>query len=137
MDSVALKARREALGLGVYALADHLNVRHQNVTRWEAGINPPRDWTWIDEALTKLEAYRDKLIESMISVANEAYKTEGTLDLITYTTDDHYWDWVTDAKDNYIPVGLHRAATALAASKLRTDHQKPVTISRAPRGDIL
>ncbi|MGP5022559.1 hypothetical protein ACTXIU_13320 [Glutamicibacter arilaitensis] len=136
MDSVELTARREALGLGVYALADHLNVRHQNVVRWEAGKNPPRDWSWIDAALTELEGYRDRLIEGMISVANEAYETEGSLDLITYTTDDHYWDWVAEAKDKCIPVGLHRAATALAASRLRAEHQKPVMITRAPRGDI-
>lgn len=136
MDSVELTARREALGLGVYALADHLDVRHQNVVRWEAGKNPPRDWTWIDEALTKLEAYRDKLMAEMVKVANEAYTTEGTLDLITYTTDDHYWDWAADAKENVIPVGLHRCATALAACLLRAEHQKPVSITRAPRGDI-
>lgn len=137
MEAIELQARREALGLGVYALADHLDVRHQNVARWEAGKNPPRDWAWIDEALVKLEAFQNSLISTLVSTAKEAYESAGELALITFTTDDHYWDWMPLAGEDTIPVGIHRAATARAATILRELFGQPVSISSAPRADSL
>lgn len=137
MEPIELTARREALGLGVYALADHLDVREQNVARWEAGKNPPREWGWIDEALTKLEKFQDSLVEQMVATANEVYKTTGELQLITFTTNDHYWDWIPEARQKFIPVGLHHVATARAAKQLKNEFNRNVVISRAPRADTL
>lgn len=135
MEPIELTARREALGLGIYALADYLDVRHQNVGRWELGKNPPRTWDWIDAALTKLENYQEELATSMITTTEENYQEGGELGLVTFTTDDHYWDWMPQAGNDGIPVGVHRAATARAALLLRTKFDKPVLISSAPRAD--
>ena len=66
MNAIEMKCRREALGLSRDALADTLDVREQNVTRWEFGKNPPRDWTWIDQALTVLEDYRERLVGELV-----------------------------------------------------------------------
>lgn len=137
MESIELTARREALGLGVYALADYLNVRHQNVARWEMGKNPPREWGWINDALAKLEHYQNDLVASMVTTAVESHKSTGELGLITFTTDDHYWDWMPQAAGESIPVGIHRAATARAAMVLREKFNEPVAISSAPRADTL
>lgn len=137
MEPIELTARRESLGLGVYALADHLDVREQNVARWEAGKNPPREWGWIDAALTKLENYQDALVGQMIATAKEAFKSTGELGLITFTTNDHYWDWIPEARQEFIPVGLHHVATARAAKLLKNEFNQSITISRAPRADTL
>ena len=40
MNAIEMKCRREALGLSRDALADTLDVREQNITRWEFGKNP-------------------------------------------------------------------------------------------------
>ena len=77
MNAIEMKCRREALGLSRDALADTLDVREQNITRWEFGKNPPRDWGWIDTALTRLEDYREELVAGLNPAQREAAPREG------------------------------------------------------------
>ena len=67
MNAIELKCRREALGLSRDALADTLGVAEKSIPRWEFGKNPPRDWSWIDSAMTRLEDYRERLVEELIA----------------------------------------------------------------------
>lgn len=62
MYGLELLARREGLGLSKPAMAEALNIREQNLDRWEFGKNPPRSWEWIERALTAMEDYQDRLV---------------------------------------------------------------------------
>ncbi|MDK6499395.1 helix-turn-helix transcriptional regulator, partial [Escherichia coli] len=77
MNAIEMKCRREALGLSRDALADTLDVREQNITRWEFGKNPPRDWGWIDTALTRLEDYREELVASLVAETLQVHGANG------------------------------------------------------------
>ena len=76
MNAIELKTRREALGLSKDALAVTLDVRDKSDERWERGKNPPRDWGWIDAALTWLEEYRERLVVGMMADAVELHEEE-------------------------------------------------------------
>lgn len=132
MTPIELTARREALGVGVHALADYLEVRHQNLARWEVGKNPPRSWGWIDEALTELENFQQQLIDELIDAAETSYEATGEFGIITYRNDDNYWAWIDDARERGIPVGVHRAAAARAAVWLRRQQGVRVDVAVAP-----
>lgn len=136
MNPIELTARREALGLGIGALANHFGVREQSVHRWEVGSYEPKDWGWIEEGIQDLEDYQDKLVQQMIEVADAAHAADEELALVTFSTDAHYWDWDKEAGEKKIPVGFHRAATAQALRLLKTKYSEAVSISRAPRADI-
>ena len=77
MNAIELKCRREALGLSRDALADTLGVAEKSITRWEFGKNPPRDWSWIDSAMTRLEDYRERLVEELIAETLRVHEQAG------------------------------------------------------------
>lgn len=139
MNPISMKARREALGLSRDALADTLGVREQNVTRWEHGKNPPRDWTWIDSALTRLEDYRERLVEELVAETLRVRDESGAALLLTYSTRGSFYRWHPEMEEPdlgdgvaLIPVELHRSATAEAARRLRVVHGVSALIEAVP-----
>lgn len=139
MTPVEMMARREALGLSRKALAEVLNIRDENVSRWEFGKNPPRDWSWIDKAMSALESHQETLIEEMMASATETWRETGDLVLMTFHSRRDYYQWLPEAREKEwapgvtgVPVELHRAATARAAAQLRRQHNQPVQIDAAP-----
>lgn len=139
MTPVEMMARREALGLSRKALAEVLNIREENVNRWEFGKNHPRDWSWIDEALTALEDHQETLIEEMVTSATERHQGTGELVLMTFHSRRDYYRWLPEARQKEwapgvqgIPVELHRSATARAAAQLRRQYAEPVQVHAAP-----
>ncbi|MGP9587221.1 helix-turn-helix domain-containing protein [Micrococcaceae sp. AOP34-BR2-30] len=141
MTPVELKARREALGLSIKALGEVLGVRTQSITKWEFGENPPRDWSWIDDALTGMEQYQDQLTEELVAAAKVTYEQTAEAALVTYGSRGDFYHWYPEAREREwpsaglgVPVEIHRAATARAARGLRRIYDpKAVTISEVPR----
>lgn len=144
MTPVELKSRREALGLSIKALGEVLDVRTQSITKWEYGENPPRDWNWINDALTGMEEYQDQLTEELIAAAKATYEETAEAALVTYSSRGDYYHWYPEAREKEwptagrgIPVELHRAATARAARELRRIcGAEAVTITEVPRVDV-
>ncbi|MGP5700721.1 hypothetical protein ACTXPA_17610 [Glutamicibacter arilaitensis] len=132
MQPIELTARREALGLGLHQLADYLKVRHQNIARWESGTYEPKDWGFINEALTELEDFQADLVAVMVSTAVEARDHSEPPGLVTFGTDQEYWRWFPQVGARRIPVTVHHVATARAASLLRVQLGLSAEISAAP-----
>ena len=132
MEAIELTARREALGMGVYAFADYIKVRHQNVARWEAGTYEPREWEFINEALTELEHFQEHLVKTMVTTAEENHREGQAPGLITFAVDHQYGRYFPETKIRRIPAVVHRVATARAAAILRERLDTPVEISGAP-----
>lgn len=146
MYGLELLARREGLGLSKPAMAEALNIREQNLDRWEYGKNPPRSWDWIDNALTAMEDYQDKLVEQMVAAVLERHEEGGEDIIMSYSTRRSFEGWnpraceVTWGEDALrgVPVEMHRAAAAKAARRLRREHQIIASIEPVPapaRGD--
>ena len=143
MTPVELKSRREALGLSIKALSEVLDVRTQSITKWEFGENPPRDWSWINDALTGMEQYQDELTDELIAAADATYAQTSEAALVTYASRGDFYYWYPEAREKEwpsaglgIPVELHRAATARAARQLRRRYgADAVTIAEVPRVD--
>lgn len=64
MSPVELKAAREALGLTVNWLADHLGVQPRAVERWEAGARPVPEYA--ADAVELLVAEHDEQVEHQV-----------------------------------------------------------------------
>ena len=140
MNAIEMKCRREALGLSRDALADTLDVREQNITRWEFGKNPPRDWTWIDQALTALEDYRERLVVELVEQTLREHAESGAALLITYADRGSFYRWLPEMESPeigdgvaVIPVELHRSAVAEAARRLRVEHDLHPLIEAVPK----
>lgn len=142
MRGIELLARREALGLSKPSMAETLNVRPQNLDRWEHGKNPPRSWDWIEEALTSMEDYQDQLIEKMVASVLELVEQGSEPLIMSYATSRSFYSWMPQAEDvslgegedalRGIPVDLHRAAAAQAVRRLRREHQIDAAIEAVP-----
>lgn len=142
MNALELKARREALGLSKDALAVTLDVRDKSVERWEYGKNPPRDWGWIDAALTWLEEYRERLVVGMMADAVELHEEAGVARLLTYADRRSFRRSLAEGGAlelgegvAVLPVELHRAAAAEAARRLRAGHGICVRLEDVARPD--
>ena len=96
MNAIEMKCRREALGLSRDALADTLDVREQNITRWEFGKNPPRDWGWIDTALTRLEDYREELVAGLVAETLQVHGASGAALMLTYSDRGSFYHWLPE-----------------------------------------
>lgn len=139
MNAIELKCRREALGLSRDALADTLGVAEKSITRWEFGKNPPRDWSWIDSAMTRLEDYRERLVEELIAQTLRVHEQAGAALMLTYASRGSFYRWLPEMEEpdmgdgiEVIPVELHRAATAEAARRLRVSHGLQAVIEAVP-----
>ena len=139
MEALETKARREALGLSRDALAVTLGIREENVTRWEFGKNPPRDWSWIFRALTSLEDYRESLVAQMVDEAVTMHAESGSALLMSYVHRGSFYHWNPEALEAdgleevaQIPVELHRSACAEAARRLRVQHGIHALIEAVP-----
>ena len=140
MNAIEMKCRREALGLSRDALADTLDVREQNITRWEFGKNPPRDWGWIDTALTRLEDYREELVAGLVAETQQVHGASGAALMLTYSDRGSFSHWLPEMAEPdlgdgvaQIPVELHRSATAEAARRLRVEHGVQARIEAVPK----
>lgn len=140
MTPVELLARREALGLSLNALGEVWDVRSQSISRWEFGRNPPKDWSWIEASITAMEHYQAELVAQMVKTTKEILNETGEAALVTFNSRGAFYRWHPEARDKEwpgggqgVPVELHRAATARAATELRILHGiKEVSISEAP-----
>lgn len=128
MNAIELKCRREALGLSRDALADTLGVAEKSITRWEFGKNPPRDWSWIDSAMTRLEDYRERLVEELIAETLRVHEQAGAALMLTYASRGSFYRWLPEMEEpdmgdgiEVIPVGAapggHRRGRAPAAGE--------------------
>ena len=140
MNAIEMKCRREALGLSRDALAATLGVAEKSVTRWEFGKNPPRDWTWIDEAMTVLEDYRERLVGELVEQTVQVHEESGAALLITYADRGSFYHWLPEMERPelgdgvaVIPVELHRSAVAEAARRLRVQHGLHALIEAVPK----
>ena len=133
-------ARREGLGLSKPAMAEALNIREQNLDRWEFGKNPPRSWEWIERALTAMEDYQDRLVDDLVAAVLEQHEQGAELMIMSYSTRLSFRGWNPRAADvtwgeeelRGVPVEMHRAAAAKAARRLRREHQLHVPIEPVP-----
>ncbi|MFI5825185.1 hypothetical protein ACIA8I_39940 [Streptomyces rishiriensis] len=140
MYGLELLARREGLGLSKPAMAEALNIREQNLDRWEFGKNPPRSWDWIDRALTRMEDYQDDLVDQLVAAVLEQHAQDAEPIIMSYSTRRSFRAWnpraqeITWGEDELrgVPVEMHRAAAAKAARRLRREHQLTVTIEPVP-----
>lgn len=139
MNPIELLSRRRGLGMSVIALAEALNVAEKSINRWEFGKNQPREWVWIDDALTALEDHQASMIEEMVTRALEIHKETGEAALVTYASRGSYYRWHPEARHKEWPVGatgipveLHNSAAANAAYQLRTKHGLKATFTAAP-----
>lgn len=139
MYGVELVARREGLGLSRPALAAALNVREQNLTRWEFGKNPPRSWDWIKQALTAMEDYQGQLAEALAQDVLERVQAGGEPVIMVYASERAFLHWQPQSQQvqwtdrlSGVPVELHRAAAAEAARRVRTEQGIRVSLEPVP-----
>lgn len=140
MTPVELLARREALGLSLKALGEVLKVRPDSIARWEFGRKPPKDWSWIAEAIASMEEYQDDLVAELVDTSRTLHAETGEAALVTFHSRGAFYHWHPEARSKQwrgsgqsVPVELHRTAVARAAYELRTVHGLGrVTISAAP-----
>jgi len=141
MDPVELTARREALGLSIKAFSEVLDIRERSLTRWEAGVTEPRDWSWLHDALLGMEDYLTDLIDEMVTNADTVYEATGQIGLISYDSRGAFYQWHPDARvqqwpgaGSGVPVEMHRVASARAAVILRQKYgDAPVNIAAVPK----
>ncbi|MEO4039900.1 hypothetical protein [Micrococcus luteus] len=140
MYGLELLSRREGLGLSKPAMAEALNIREQNLDRWEFGKNPPRSWDWIDQALTAMEDYQDELVDQMVAAVLERHSEAEEDIIMSYSTRRSFEGWnprsreVTWGEEQLrgVPVEIHRAAAAKAARRLRREHKITASIEPVP-----
>src|SRR5699024_11352458 len=103
MTPVELQARREALGLSLNALGEVWGVRTQSIARWEFGQNQPKNWDWIDEALTAMEDYLTDLIDKTVENAPQASEDTGGVALVTKDSRGAHYHCKHTARDSESP----------------------------------
>lgn len=140
MEPIELTARREALGFTGAALAKHFQIRENNLARWEGGTYAPRDWGWIDDALTTLEATQQKLKAQMLEQLRAA-EENGELEdptLVTYADEEVLVEVTrptaegTETIEVTVPGRVHRTAAAAAAVEAREQLGLTITLISAP-----
>lgn len=111
MNPLALRARREGLGLNQPDLADALGVNPVTLAKWESGTRPIPEG--IDADLTDLENASLRITNRALTALTE--NPEATI-IFIYATDDALWAALPDMATQGLPAALHRAAVARAAA---------------------
>lgn len=108
MNSIALRARREALGLSQGSLASLLGVSQAAIARWESGGRAIP--STLDEEIAVQEEIVEQLVDHAVQVIDYA-EGEPTA-LIVYLRDSELWEAHPEMMG--VPAVLHRVAMARA-----------------------
>jgi|GEM_PF-5383747 len=118
-DAALLRTRREMTGASLYDMADLLDTRHQNYSRFEREakgggntvIGPVPDYVW--EQVDKLTEWIDRRVAEILATARA---TTGTITLHRWRTVDNYRADCPDAA--VVPYPVFHRAVGLALDEL-------------------
>ena len=113
--SVALRSRREALGLSRSDLAKILGIRESGVRSWEIAKSSPRDPSVIDQLLGQLESEFLNLVDELTCCTDDSGRIVGEPLLLRsyinqreYEVNEPYWSSI-------LPISTYRVAVAHSA----------------------